>query len=56
MAYGKGYLGDLVHWHDDTFYVRWSNRTFDHNFITFTVKDGAVTAVEVQDEALFERV
>ena len=56
MAYGKGYLGDLVHWHDDTFYVRWSNRTFDHNFITFTVKDGAVTAVEVQDEALFQRV
>ncbi len=56
MAYGKGYAGDLVHWHDDTFYVRWSNRTFDHNFITFTINDGAVTAVEVQDEAVYQRI
>jgi len=56
MRYGIGYQGDLVHWQDDTFYARWENRTFDHNFVSFKLDHGKVIAVEVKDEALYRRV
>lgn len=55
MEYGAGYRGDLVHWQDDTFYARWQNRTFDHQFVTFHIEDRQVTALEVKNEAVYRR-
>lgn len=36
LRHGSGYVGHLEHWHYDTFLVRWCNRLYGTERITFT--------------------
>jgi len=51
------WVGDLVHWHYDTFEVKWRDRVMGTTMLTFTIDaEGNVEALEVEDLEDFERV
>jgi CubicO group peptidase (beta-lactamase class C family) len=35
LSYGSAFVGDLEHWHYDTFQARWRSRTFPNSQVTF---------------------
>jgi len=51
---GPYVVGDLEHWHHDTFEVRWRDPVLGRSFMTFTVGPrGTVTAVELDPYGTF---
>ena len=51
---GPHVVGDLEHWHHDTFQVRWRDPVLGNAFMTFTVGPrGSVTAVELDPYGTF---
>jgi CubicO group peptidase (beta-lactamase class C family) len=55
--YGSAFVGELEHWHYDTFQAKWRDRTLDKSFITFTLgANGKVEKVQVQRLDEFRRV
>ncbi len=55
--YGSAFVGELEHWHYDTFQAKWRDRTLDKSFITFTLgANGKVEKVQVQRLDEFRRL
>ncbi len=51
------WVGDLEHWHYDTFLVRWRDRVMGETLLTFRLSgEGKVASVEVEDVETFEAV
>jgi CubicO group peptidase (beta-lactamase class C family) len=56
VRYGKAFMGDLEHWHYDTFQAVWRDRTLGKSLITFTLNaQGKVEAARIQNMADFKR-
>jgi CubicO group peptidase (beta-lactamase class C family) len=56
IGVGPNFLGDLDHWHLDTFRSVWRDPYLGRAFVTFRInRDGAVSAVEVEDFGEFAR-
>jgi CubicO group peptidase (beta-lactamase class C family) len=54
--YGKAFVGDLEHWHYDTFRAIWRNRYLGKAFVTFALgTDGKPTELQVENLADFKR-
>ena len=54
--YGPAFIGDLEHWHYDTFQVAWRDRTLGKSQVTFTLNaQGKVESVKIQNMADFKR-
>jgi CubicO group peptidase (beta-lactamase class C family) len=57
LTRGPAFVGELVHWHHDTFQVRWRDPSMAPGYVTFTLNpDGTVAGAEVQGLGLFRRV
>ncbi len=53
----RGWVGDLEHWHFDTFLVRWRDRVMGETLVTFRLSlEGKVASLEVEEVEEFERV
>jgi CubicO group peptidase (beta-lactamase class C family) len=53
---GPGFVGDLEHWHFETFRARWRDRALGTDLITFTLTpDGKVGTLAIKDIGDFER-
>jgi CubicO group peptidase (beta-lactamase class C family) len=51
------WVGDLEHWHYDTFLVRWRDPVFPKGFVSFHLStDGKLASLEVENVEDFERV
>ncbi len=51
------WVGDLEHWHYDTFLVRWRDRVMGKGLITFRLSaEGKVASLEVEDLETFDAV
>jgi CubicO group peptidase (beta-lactamase class C family) len=51
------WVGDLEHWHYDTFLVRWRDRVMDKTFVTFRLSaEGKVGSLEIEDIETFDAV
>jgi CubicO group peptidase (beta-lactamase class C family) len=56
VRYGAAFMGDLEHWHYDTFQAVWRDRGLGKSLITFTLNaQGKVEAVKIQNMADFKR-
>jgi CubicO group peptidase (beta-lactamase class C family) len=56
MRYGPAFMGDLEHWHYDTFQAAWRDRGLGKSLVTFTLNaQGKVEAVKIQNMADFKR-
>ncbi|HEY6400000.1 MAG TPA: serine hydrolase, partial [Blastocatellia bacterium] len=56
VRYGNAFMGDLEHWHYDTFQAVWRDRTLGKSLITFTLNaQGKVEAARIQNMADFKR-
>jgi hypothetical protein len=56
VHYGQTFIGDLEHWHYDTFQATWRDRTLGKGLVTFTLNaSGKVEAVKVQNLTDFKR-
>jgi CubicO group peptidase (beta-lactamase class C family) len=54
--YGPAFMGDLEHWHYDTFQAVWRDRGLGKSLLTFTLNaQGKVEAVKIQNIADFKR-
>ena len=54
---GTGFVGDLEHWHHDTFRIEWRDASMGGTFITFDLDaTGAVSRAEVQGLGEMARV
>ena len=54
---GPNFVGDLEHWHYDTFRAVWRDPTLGKSFVTFGLNPmGKAAELEIQDLAEFERV
>jgi CubicO group peptidase (beta-lactamase class C family) len=50
------WVGDLEHWHYDTFLARWRDRVMEKTLVTFRLApDGSVQALEVEEMGSFAR-
>ena len=57
MSFGPEYVGDLSHWHYDTFEAVYRNKALGRGFVTFKLNhQGQVTGLEIPDLATFNRV
>lgn len=57
IRYRKAFVGDLRHWHHDTFQIIWRNELFGKTYCTFSLdSDGKVKDCNVEDLARFEIV
>lgn len=57
IRFGPQFLGDLEHWHLDTFESVWRNRAQGRGFVTFRLDPrGQVSALEIPGLASFGRV
>jgi hypothetical protein len=57
FRYGSAFVGDLEHWHYDTFRAAWRDAHLGKMFIAFTLGiDGKASDVKVQDMADFSRI
>jgi hypothetical protein len=53
---GPSYIGDLVHWHFDTFKVNWRDRALGSTYVTFALDArGKVKSLTLQRLGDFER-
>ncbi len=51
------WVGDLEHWHYDTFLVRWRDRVMGKGLMTFRLSaDGKVASLEIEDVETFDAV
>jgi CubicO group peptidase (beta-lactamase class C family) len=51
------WVGDLEHWHYDTFLVRWRDRVMGETLVSFRLSpDGKAHSVEIEDVETFEAV
>ena len=51
------WLGDLEHWHFDTFVARWRDRVMEKGLVTFRLgPDGSVQALELEEMGSFQRL
>jgi hypothetical protein len=51
------WVGDLEHWHYDTFLVRWRDPVMGKTFVTFQLSpEGKVASVEIEDVETFDVV
>jgi CubicO group peptidase (beta-lactamase class C family) len=56
VRYGPAFIGDLEHWHYDTFQAAWRDRTLGKGLVTFTLgAQGKVESVKIQNMADFKR-
>jgi CubicO group peptidase (beta-lactamase class C family) len=56
IRYGQTFMGDLEHWHYDTFRATWRDRTLGKALVTFALNaSGKVEAVKVQNLTDFKR-
>jgi CubicO group peptidase (beta-lactamase class C family) len=56
LSYGNTFVGDLEHWHYDTFRAIWRDAHLGKGFVSFTVGiDGKPSEVKVENLADFER-
>jgi hypothetical protein len=56
LSYSDEYVGDLEHWHYDTFRVSWRPEGFGGTFATFTLnRRGTVDALDLLGFRRFER-
>jgi hypothetical protein len=57
MRFGPEFVGDLAHWHYNTFEAVYRNQALGRGFINFKLDhQGQVTALEIPDLATFIRV
>jgi hypothetical protein len=57
MHFGPHYVGDLQHWHFNTFEAVARNRVLGRTFVNFRVDhQGQVVSLEIPDLATFTRV
>jgi CubicO group peptidase (beta-lactamase class C family) len=49
LQFGTRFVGKLEHWADDAFRVTFTNPRLDDWLVTFTIKDGVVTALHVKE-------
>jgi CubicO group peptidase (beta-lactamase class C family) len=53
---GRAFMGDLEHWHYDTFQATWRDRTLGKTMITFTLNSqGKVESVKIPNMTEFKR-
>ena len=53
---GPAFVGDLTHWHFDTFKVTWHDRWLGTSYLTFNMDaEGKVSSLEVRDLGEFKR-
>ncbi|HJS72950.1 MAG TPA: DUF3471 domain-containing protein, partial [Vicinamibacteria bacterium] len=53
----SAWVGELEHWHYDTFLVRWRDRVMGEGLVTFRLApEGDVAALDVEDLEIFEVV
>jgi CubicO group peptidase (beta-lactamase class C family) len=53
---GPAFVGDLEHWHHDTFKVVWRDASLGTAYVTFSLdRSGAVDAMDVRGLAVYER-
>jgi hypothetical protein len=53
---GPAFVGDLTHWHFDTFKATWRDRGLGTSYLTFNVDaEGKVSSVEVLELGAFKR-
>ena len=51
------WVGDLEHWHYDTFLVRWRDRVMGEGLVTFRLSpEGKVGSLEIEDIETFDAV
>jgi hypothetical protein len=56
LRIGPSYVGDLEHWHYDTFRAAWRDRYLGRDFVTFHLDHrGRIAAVEVEGFGRFGR-
>ncbi len=56
LRIGTSFVGDLQHWHYDTFRANYRDRYQGRDFVTFTVdRRGRVSGMEVQGLGLFRK-
>lgn len=56
LTRGPAFVGELDHWHHDTYQVRWRNPSVGPGYVTFVLDHaGAVSGAEVQGLGLFRR-
>ena len=54
--YGPGFIGDLEHWHFDTFRVTWRDRMEGKGFVTFTLNSqGKIAEMKIKEIGDFTR-
>jgi CubicO group peptidase (beta-lactamase class C family) len=56
LHYGPAFVGDMGHWHYETFRVTWRDRMLGKSLVTFSLDhDGEVDEVRVENLTTFER-
>ncbi|GMV05943.1 MAG: serine hydrolase [Gemmatimonadota bacterium] len=56
LRYAPDYVGDLEHWHHDTFRVVWRRTGFGRSFVTFALDErGRITRMELDGFGRFAR-
>jgi len=56
LRFGSSYIGDLEHWHYDTFRVSWRDRTMGRAMATFGMSpEGKIKSMAIEDFADFRR-
>lgn len=56
LRQGTNYVGELEHWHFDTFRVVWSNPTLGRSFVTFMLSPTAsVSSLDMPGLATFQQ-
>jgi CubicO group peptidase (beta-lactamase class C family) len=56
VRYGKAFVGDLEHWHYDTFQSTWRDRTLGKGLVTFDLNaQGKVDSINIQSLGEFKR-
>lgn len=53
---GKLECGDLEHFHDDTFLLRWHSPVLGKDLVHFVIDDGKITKLEVESLCQFEKI
>ncbi|MGA9770508.1 MAG: serine hydrolase [Blastocatellia bacterium] len=57
LRYGPAFVGDMEHWHYDTFRVTWRDPMLGKAMVTFTLDaDGKPGLIKIEDLADFKRV
>jgi len=56
LHFGPAFIGDLEHWHYDTFRATWRDRSLGKGLVTFTLNaEGKIEGMKVQNLADFKR-